>query len=269
VRWRATLAGVLLTAGCSTAVGGQGAVAATCPPVFFGVAGSGQGPQNPPPGRIPDGVSAADARAYGPTVALLKSRLVAVAGRRLARATAVDYPALPVDQYIGPVGLKPDLDRSETQGVRTLLRGIRSSYRSGCGSRPVLLAGYSQGAEVVARAVTGLTTAQQQHVAVALFGNPSYRPGVRGDYPGGTRAAGIRPTFLDGKAYVLPAAVRARTLDVCAPGDPVCGVDPSVRTFFARVNWVLDHAHVHAEAYAFARTDYAAIAARFLWRHRR
>jgi hypothetical protein len=91
---------------------------------------------------------------------------------------------------------------------------------------------------------------------------------VPGDYPGHTLAAGIRPTFGAGAAFALPADVRRRTIDVCAPGDPVCGVDPKLTGLFARISWVLEHVKIHDEAYAFAGTRYALAAARFLWQHR-
>jgi Cutinase len=193
---------------------------------------------------------------------------MAVAGTRLASATAITYPAAPVDRYLGITGLTPDLDHSEVQGITALVRGIRAARRNGCGRRPVLLSGYSQGAEVVIRAVGRLSVAERTHVAVALFGNPSRRPGTAQQYPPGVPGSGVRPTFLNGSAYTLPADMRARSLDVCAPGDPVCGVDPHLTDFLSRVNWVLDHVQVHGDAYAFGTDRYARTAAAFLWRHR-
>lgn len=268
MRWRrAGLAAALLAAGCTTSVAGTGRLAPTCPAVFFGVAGSGQGVHNPAPAAVPPGVSAGDALRYGTTVGLLKADLARVAGRRLARAEAVDYPAVPVSQYIGPDGLTADLDASEAQGVRSLVAGIRAATTGACATRPVLLSGYSQGAEVVVRAVSALSPDRRGHVAVALFGNPSYQPGLVGDYPGHTAAAGLRPTFRH-TAFTLPPDVRARTLDVCAPGDPVCGVDPALHTVLGRVAWVLHHVDVHEDAYAFGAAGYARTAAEFLWQHR-
>ena len=268
MRWRAALAGVgLLAAGCTSTVTGHGSTAPTCPAVFFGVAGSGQGLQNPPPTVVPPGVSAADARRYGTTVALLKTDLIKAASGGIAAATSIDYPAIAVDRYIGPGGLTGDLDTSEARGVRALVAAIRQSYRGGCDTRPVLLSGYSQGAEVVIRAVNRLRPAQQQHVTVALFGNPSFQPGTIGDFPAGGAAQGIRPTF-EHVSFTLPPDVRRRTIDVCAPGDPVCGVDPAASTVLGRVASVLGHVRIHADAYAFGTAGYAATAAAFLWRHR-
>ncbi|HEY3483286.1 MAG TPA: cutinase family protein, partial [Streptomyces sp.] len=137
----------------------------------------------------------------------------------------------------------------------------------GCDGRPVLLSGYSQGAEVVVRAVGRLSAVEQAGVTVALFGNPSYLPGQPGDYPGDSLATGIRPSFRH-VALRLPPAVRRRTIDVCATGDPVCGVDPDRTSVVGKVEFVLTHVHIHTHEYAFGPEGYAAIAAKFLWDHR-
>ena len=242
---KAGLTLVLALVGCTSTVQGSGRYQPVCAPAFFGVPGSGQGADNPAPARVPTGISAADARRFGTTEAVLKRDLTAVSSGRLASTTAVTYPAAPVDRYVGITGLTPDLDHSEVQGVTALVRGIRSVRRNECGYRPVLLSGYSQGAEVVIRAVSRLSASERTHVAVALFGNPSRRPGTGPQYPPGVAGSGVRPTFLNGSAYTLPADLRARSLDVCAPGDPVCAVDPHLPDFLSRVNWVLDRVRAH------------------------
>lgn len=264
----ATAAAVGALAACSSAVEGQGQFRPACAPAFFGVPGSGQGVSNPAPGRVPAGVTAADARRFGTTEAVLKRELTTVAAGRLASATPISYPATPVDRYIGFTGLTPDLDHSESRGVTALLRAMRGAQRNGCANRPLLLSGYSQGAEVVIRTVGRLTVRERAHVTIALFGNPSHRPGTTREYPPGASGSGVRPTFLNGAAYTLPADVRPRSLDVCAPGDPVCGVDPNLSNIVSRVSWVLDHVHIHGNAYAFDSARYARTAAAFLWQHR-
>jgi hypothetical protein len=267
---RRVAAALLVTsavAACTTTTSGHGVAAASCRPVFFGVPGSGQGVENPPPQLVPDSVSAADAARYGTTIGLLKTELAGIAGNRLASATAIDYPAIPVNRYVGRKGVVADLAVSEARGVRVLVAAIRHSYVAGCADRPVLLAGYSQGAEVVIRAVDRLTGAEQAHVAVALFGNPSYLPDQPGDYPGGTHAAGVRPS-VERTAYTLPAGVRSRTIDVCAPGDGVCGVDPSRTSSIGKLTYVLTHTDAHRHAYAFEHNGYVQHAVEFLWQHR-
>jgi len=178
VRWRrAAAAALLLAAGCASSVTGHGRVASACPAAFFGVAGSGQGVHNPAPATLPAGVSAGDALRYGTTVGLVKVLVARLAGTRLASAAAVDYPAIPVTQYIGPGGLTGDLDASEAQGVQVLLSLIRRARTGPCARRPVLLSGYSQGAEVVVRTVAALPVDQRSSIAVALFGNRASSPG--------------------------------------------------------------------------------------------
>ena len=268
-RGRATAAALLLlTAGCSTTVTGHGAHALTCPPVFFGVPGSGQGVLNPAPGGRPAGITADDARRYGTSVARVKNVLLATAGTHAVSARAVDYPAISTEKYLGVTGLSRALEVSEKKGVAVLRADLRRAYRNGCRNRPVLLAGYSQGAEVVIRTVRGLAPAQRRHVTLALLGNPSFRPRLPGDFPANSRASGLRPTFEDGQAFLLPADVRARTIDVCAPGDSICGVDSTALTAIGRLLYVLRHTRAHAHAYADDEHGLATAAGRFLWTHR-
>lgn len=238
----------------------------SCPAVFFGVPGSAEGIENPPPRVLPGSVSRVDAKRYGATIGLLKTKLVALAGPRLASAKAIDYPATPLTASLAPLELLAALAASERRGATELATAIRHSYLGGCAARPVLVAGYSQGAEVVIQAVNQLTAAQQAHVAVALFGNPSYLPNQSGDFPGGKRVVGVRPS-LGQHAFRLPADVRKRTIDVCAPGDGVCGVDPRHGSQSV-LAYALTHLDAHDHAYAFERNGYVPHAARFLWAHR-
>jgi hypothetical protein len=205
-----------------------------------------------------------DARNFGPVIARVKIDLQQLAGPRLARASAVDYPATTAVHWVSLNGLS-GLAASEAVGARHLVAAIRRTYRLGCGARPVLLAGFSQGAEVVAEAVRHLPTRRQRSVTVALLGNPSYEPGIPGDYPHGGTEAGVRPTFLSGSTVTLPSGVRRRTIDICAAGDPVCGVAHEVGGLLGEIAYVMRHLSVHDSAYGPA---YAAQAARFLWRHR-
>lgn len=258
------------TATSATPSGGGAATGApqrSCRPVFFGVPGSAEGIENPPPRVVPASVRRADARRYGTTIALLKTKLTALAGPRLASATAIDYPAVPLTATLSPLDLLATLAASERHGVTALLTAIRRSSARRCADRPVLLAGYSQGAEVVIRAVRRLTRTQQAHVSVVLFGNPSYLPNLPGDFPTGRRVIGVRPS-LGQPAFRLPAAVRGRTMDVCAPGDGVCGIARRRGSEPGVLEYVLTHLDAHDRAYAFGHNGYVRHAARFLWAHR-
>src|SRR4051794_3301626 len=63
----------LAVSACVPATGGQGRSVASCPPVLFGVAGSGQGLQNPPPARPPGSGSPGDPKPDGTTVRPLET----------------------------------------------------------------------------------------------------------------------------------------------------------------------------------------------------
>jgi hypothetical protein len=198
---------------------------------------------------------------------LLKTKLVALAGSRLATAHAVSYPATALPNWFGADGRPTGLNASEAAGAQALVTSIRDAEGGRCLGRPVLVAGYSQGAEVVIRAVNALSPQQQAGVAVVLFGNPSYLPGVVGDYPGTVHARGLRPS-ITGVAYTLPTSVRRRTLDICAPGDPVCGMNPAAKSESAQLAYLTQYSYVHASAYAFGSSGYARLGAQFLWQHR-
>jgi hypothetical protein len=207
----------------------------------------------------------ADARDYGPVIARVKNDVQRIAGTRLASAAAIDYPATTASHWVTLGGLT-GLAASEAIGAHHLDAAIRRSYRGGCAARPVLVAGYSQGAEVVVQAVDALPARRQRSVTVALFGNPSYEPGMRGDFPPGAPNAGVRPTFLGRHAALrLPAAVRRRTIDICAPGDPICGVADPFGGVAGKIDYVVSHLPIHTSAYG---TRYARVSAHYLWRHR-
>ena len=242
-------------------------VTSTCAPVFFGVPGSGQGLEHPPPVGVPSGVSRTDAHAYGTAIGLVKTLLVKLAGHRLASTHAIDYPATALQKWFSSDGRPTNLDASEARGTSTLVNQITAAEQGRCAGRPVLLAGYSQGAEVVIRAVNALAPSQRAGVVVALFGNPSYEPGQAGDYPGNVPGRGVRPS-LTGSGYSLPLDVRGRTIDICAPGDPVCGMSPAAHTDADKLAYLVGNANVHARAYAFDHPSYANRAAHYLWQHR-
>jgi hypothetical protein len=63
-------------------------------------------------------------------------------------------------------------------------------------------------------------------------------------------ARGVRPSFT-GVGYALPLDVRARTIDICAPGDPVCDMSPTVHTPNEQLAYLLTHSAAHVYAYAF------------------
>lgn len=174
----------------AAAAPGPSAAAASCSDVDVVIArGTGE------PGRL--GVIVGD-----PLFSALKSQI----RDRSLSSHAVDYPA----------SLAPD---SAALGNTELVRHVTAQANS-CPDQKFVLVGYSQGANVVdnsigidsggalvgAPIVATIPAAVQPKVAaVLLFGNP-------------IRAVGRKVT----------GTFEARTLDLCADGDPVCGAGANV-----------------------------------------
>jgi cutinase len=95
---------------------------------------------------------------------------------------------------VGVYGVNYPANITTFGGANDIGAHVQSMARS-CPNTRIVLGGYSLGAEVVDRAMWG--GLPDQHIAaVALFGNGSRR---------------IAPAFV------------GKTIDQCAPGDPVCG----------------------------------------------
>lgn len=174
----------------------------------------------------------------------------------------IPYPAVPWTRYVSMIGVAPTiygiLD-SEQVGVDRLLTAALRAL-SGCPGRTLLMAGYSQGADVVSRAVRTLAPSQQARVSVALLGNPSFLPGLRGNAGSGSRTgkSGLWPS-LRRPHFRLPLTVRPRTFDACLANDAIC-------------NFALPDAPALATGrsshFAYVKTGLAAEAARAMWRTR-
>jgi cutinase-like protein len=98
---------------------------------------------------------------------------------------------------VGVYGVNYPANISTGSGANDMSAHVQSMARS-CPNTRMVLGGYSLGAEVVDRAMwAGLPPGVDQHIAaVALFGNGSRR---------------LAPAFA------------GKTIDQCAPGDPICG----------------------------------------------
>ena len=134
-----------------------------------------------------------------------------------------------------------------SDGLRDLAlwRTFLAAHRSGSVSAAARMLGLAQSS------VTAQLQTLERHMGEPLFER---------------HARGIRPTFR-GVAYSLPADVRARTIDICAPGDPVCGVDPTRTTVIGKIAYIIDNANIHVSAYAFGTAGYPERAAAFLWHY--
>lgn len=135
--------------------------------LFIGVRGSGE----------PDG--------YGETVAGIRDGLAQRWDRSgTVRQTWLDYPAV-APQTLGKVNFEDLLfanpmppteyfDSAEVGGTR-LAAVVNDSLRR-CPNERILMAGFSQGAQVITRAMA-LTNPGDRLVAAILLGNPSHYPG--------------------------------------------------------------------------------------------
>ena len=152
------------------------------------------------------------------------------AGQKLRNSAILSYPAVQWYKFVKPsLSLNwNNLGKSEATGEKNLLATINAdraaATKAGCPNAPILLAGYSQGAEVVVRTVDALPQTVRSTVSVALLGNPSFHPDAAGDLDLNTSPDlwGIRPSFLLDQAYTLTPDVLKRTIDICAASDPIC-----------------------------------------------
>ncbi len=157
------------------------------------------------------------------------------------------YPAVPIPWSI-PTGA---YDNSVTTGRNELVTHLNDRYAGdgpkntgSCNSEVLVLGGYSQGAEVIGRALQGgLSQAVKDHVGyIALYGDPRFNPGLIGDrqnrvnfqsawwwvrgndpgYHGNTIHSGIRGAY---DPYA-PIEFRGRLGSWCDSGDGLCtGLD--------------------------------------------
>lgn len=192
---------------------------------FYGVRGSGDHGEASP---------------LGPTIRAL-ARAVAADLTQTASVsvTAVSYPAVPVLSAIdgaSPRGVSYLASRA--RGVAALSGLVERELRE-CPSTPIVLAGYSQGADVIGTYLNAkLPAAILNHVAgVALISDPRFAPADRpadaGSFssrlgplfahfpvpPNARHAARPRPDF--------PRALGGRVISACNQRDMVCNFSPA------------------------------------------
>jgi hypothetical protein len=231
-------------------------VVQACSASYIGVPGSGQ---------------SSTSTAEMSDVAKYVAQAAASSGQKLRNSINLPYPAVPVYWYDDLVkGLNMTLlDNSEKVGVSNLLE-IISGYRAesaavGCPNAPILLAGYSQGAEVVIRAVDAMPAATRATVSVGLVGDPSFIPNVTGDLDfNGAAYKGIRPSFSKGSHYSLPSDVLSRTRDICGASDPICAYHASELAGLADTR----STHYHYTSMTYEGITLTHYAGNWLWAHR-
>ena len=197
----------------------------------------------------------------------------AKAGQQLRNSTLLSYPAVAWYRYVTP-SLSFNwngLGSSEVTGEAKLTALINSDRAqagaAGCPNAPILIAGYSQGAEVVVRTIDALPQAVRNTISVALLGDPSFTANVAGDLDLNQYAYyGIRPSFLAGQRYTLKSDVISRTIDLCAASDPICAYHLSLVPALAPP--LNSSAHYHYVTLTYKGLTLVNYAADFLWAHR-
>ncbi|MBB3675869.1 cutinase family protein [Modestobacter versicolor] len=145
---------------------------------------------------------------------------------RQVRVENIDYPAVPWTRYVRVSRNWSALEDSEQQGVKALIGRLGAVFAPGGCIPPIILLGYSQGADVVARAVNQVPREWQDFIYVGQMGNPSFMPGRSQDYGTFERILwGVRPSF-GLTQYPLTARVTPRSVDACLDNDPICNYDP-------------------------------------------
>lgn len=139
-----------------------------------------------------------------------------------------------------------------------LLRAYLRARIDDCADVSFLLAGYSQGAMVVANVVQGLDAVTASHVlGVGLLGDPEFNPDstvARGTFNKKLSGFfGTRPEFL--------APLLERTVSYCIAGDPVCNFANrnAFRCLIPRLC-----PHYDYDTYASRKTPYTALTGAFL-----
>ncbi|KAK7924525.1 cutinase [Apiospora marii] len=145
--------------------------------------------------------------------------------------TSVDYPARLIPDYLG----------SEQEGV-TALTTLMRSFTAACPGAPMVLMGYSQGAQVIADVVSNATTpvdnpaqplSMNDVAGILLIGDPSRVDGEVFN-AGSANGDGLF-SRKDSKAL---EAMSDRILSICNDGDPVCdrGINLAVHLSYDETN---------------------------------
>ena len=192
--------------------------------VFIGVRGSGEN------------------SGFGATIGAVKGRLQRTAPE-FTGFEAVDYVAVDV---LNP-GNWTMYDASYKQGVEQLTNTLYLK-RYQCVNNIYVIAGYSQGADVVAGTLNSLWKSDQEedrdivaHIhAVALLGDPRYNSkdvsvaAVSHEY--GVPILAVLPSDHGGVRPVFPKALAAKVRSWCIPKDPVCDLAPATAAACATVS---------------------------------
>ena len=203
-----------------------------CPDVMV-IAARGSGEQPQPGGPHGDWTQPA-AYTYADTnygvgkfnLAVYNGLVTALGPRLHISLDSVMYPADPaLEAATGYAAY----EASATSGAQAIVDDLAYFQRT-CGTAThFVLAGYSQGAWAVHKALYAIDRATRRMIsAVVLFGDPEFEPAQminRGIQKGLTNSG--LATLIDAGHADVPASLRTNTASYCLPHDPICqGVDP-------------------------------------------
>lgn len=162
-------------------------------------------------------------------------------------AVSVSFSQLAKELVREPLRLSTSYTKSVAAG-RTALQAVIAKEIAACPTTKLVLAGYSQGAQVTGDVYTGIASASSQGAtfaaiaAVVLFADPDYNHLDRSDtvtsYQQTTQAGlkndGILVHSPVTRPRAFPSDTRGRVLSYCVPTDPVCqGVGQLIHGFGA------------------------------------
>jgi hypothetical protein len=184
--------------------------AAACPSAeVVGVRGSGE--------------TATDHNGFGKTVYAVAHAVAT--GYKGAHADPIDYPAIAVDitnpQYPG------NYRRSVNAGINNL-SSFLAAFHTRCSSKPIVLVGFSQGAQVAGNVYQSIATAvRKKIVALALFGDPRFNPDqTEADFatydPSLKGVWATPPPGANGTVRTFASGEVSSVHNYCVQYDPVC-----------------------------------------------
>ncbi|HEY1619100.1 MAG TPA: cutinase family protein [Streptosporangiaceae bacterium] len=209
-----------VTAGASPSQAAAGQAKGCAPAVFYGVKGSAEN---------------SSSASMGPTISTLASLLKTdLAGSVRMTVVPVSYPAVSALAAIdGGLFNGTNYQASRDKGVAALSSLVIGQLVK-CPDTRLVLAGYSQGADVVGKYLaSGLPSLVTSHIAgVAMLGDPRFNPAST-SIDAGSFNPKYGPIFgkfpllpaehhAEGRRKLLPAALRGATISVCDKGDMIC-----------------------------------------------
>lgn len=212
------LTGLAVPAAAGASGTGKNRARAACPAVIVvGARGSGE-------------AMSANTEGVGPEVDGFVASLRLYLGRSTTvRVDADVYPAV----AISPTLTITSSFATSVQDGTVAADALVAKDVASCPASSIVLAGYSQGAEVVHQAALGLTRARGRHVAaIALLSDPlrdtadsTAANELTDDYSGAPHGDGVFG------ARLLPSWARGKAAQFCTVLDAVCNYTPAVLAY--------------------------------------